>query len=90
MKFGVFMATATLAASASLIAVSPANAAEQDESVQVKKDDELVCKRFAVTGSRVKQRVCRTEAQWERIAEAGRRNAASIQGDGVNSTRPDS
>ena len=38
------------------------------------------CVNEAVTGSRVPQRVCRTEAEWRRLAEASKDYARGAQG----------
>lgn len=38
------------------------------------------CVNEAVTGSRVPQRVCRTEAEWRRMEEAGREYTRDAQG----------
>lgn len=36
--------------------------------------DELVCKRYARTGSRVKSTVCLTEHEWDTLEERGQRS----------------
>ena len=38
------------------------------------------CVNEAVTGSRVPQRVCRTEAEWRRLEEASKDYARGVQG----------
>jgi hypothetical protein len=38
------------------------------------------CVNEAVTGSRVPQRVCRTEAEWQRLEEASKDYARGVQG----------
>jgi len=38
------------------------------------------CVNQAATGSRVPQRVCRTEAEWQRIEEAGKAYTRGVQG----------
>ena len=61
----------------------------QDEP-ETRDEDKVVCKRFAVTGTRVKKRVCRTQAAWDEIARQSREDAQGIHdAGGVNSVRPD-
>lgn len=38
------------------------------------------CVNEAATGSRVPQRVCRTEAEWQRLEESGKDYARGVQG----------
>lgn len=49
--------------------------------------DDKVCKREAVTGTRLVKRYCNTAAQWELIEINSRALADELQR-GVNSTRP--
>lgn len=39
----------------------------------VKNPDKIVCQLESVVGTRIPQRVCRTEAQWAEISEQNRR-----------------
>ena len=55
-------------------------AAQSSESVTVDsaaedEGDKMVCKRKAVTGTRIKKRLCYTQAQWDRIERQSREMA---------------
>jgi hypothetical protein len=57
---------------AALALVSPApGRAEPTASIP---EDRMVCKYQAVTGSRFKTKICKTEKQWEEIREQNRRD----------------
>ena len=40
-----------------------------DEAKKEKSENKRVCKRVKVTGSRIKERICRTQRDWDHIAE---------------------
>lgn len=42
-------------------------------------EEEKVCKRYAVSGSNFKRKVCKTEAEWAAEREASKRGAAEFQ-----------
>ena len=46
----------------------------QTDVQEKKKKDRRVCKKQKVTGSRIKEKVCRKESEWKRINEAARQN----------------
>jgi hypothetical protein len=52
------------------------------------KDDEMVCRKIALTGTRVGQRVCRTRAQWDAVAKAARESANTLKDAGGINTTP--
>lgn len=47
------------------------NETTQDKQ-QKKKKDKRVCKRVAVIGSRIPEKVCRKQSQWDRMAQQSR------------------
>jgi len=70
------VAFAILAAPVALVAqpapdeAAETQAAEPEAAPEAKKEDKTVCRRMRMTGSRMTQRVCRLQSQWEAI-EAG-------------------
>lgn len=82
---------ATLAISAPVYAQDVAQSSETSVTSDTKKDaddgDRMVCKRTAVTGTRIKKRTCYTADQWARIEEASRRTAEELKSlGGIDST----
>ncbi len=63
----VLFAVALMAAAADPAAAAPPGAAPSATPTKSEKADKngLVCKREAVLGSRMKQRVCLTQADWD-------------------------
>lgn len=51
-----------------------AKKAQREKEKLANKKDRRVCKRERVTGSRIPEKVCRKESEWERIAERAREN----------------
>lgn len=43
--------------------------ADTDQAAVEASPDRRVCRRIEVTGSRVKERVCRTQRDWDRLTE---------------------
>ncbi len=41
-----------------------------------RREDEVVCKQRAATGTRFAKKTCKTRAEWEAASEAARRDAA--------------
>lgn len=64
----------------SLVALLQVAGAPAEKAVApVLAEDEKICRRIPVTGSLVrKERMCHTRAEWERMAEAGNRDARFI------------
>lgn len=51
-----------------------------DSEDKVKKDKKnLICKRYAKTGTRVSKKVCYTRAQWDRIRDHAQRFTTQVQ-----------
>ena len=48
--------------------------AQADENKVKKAKDKRVCRRIKVTGSRIKERICRKQSQWDQLEEAAREN----------------
>jgi hypothetical protein len=61
---------------------APAKVAVEEE------DDKMVCRSIRVTGSRVREKVCRTKGQWAAIERAARESGQIIQGAGAVNTTP--
>lgn len=84
LAFGVVCATGANAQTAASGGDDATKTSQSDA-----KPDAMKCKRFATTGTRVKKKVCRTEREWEQIAEAARKAGSDMQAaGGVNSARP--
>ena len=70
------VALAILAVPVALMAQSAPDEAAETQAVEpeaapeVQKEDKTVCRRVKMTGSRMAQRVCRLQSQWDAI-EAG-------------------
>lgn len=56
-------------------------AAETKNVAEIKKaadDNKMRCKRIQVTGSLIKKRLCRTNAEWAEMASSGNRQARGM------------
>jgi cytochrome c5 len=58
------------------------------ESQSAELSQELVCKTFTPTGTRFQQRVCGTQAQWDRMQKDGRDVGENVQRKGVQVGNP--
>lgn len=61
-------------------AARPAPVAAMPPSASVPDDQRVRCEDLIVTGSRVPQRVCRTELQWRLLEEQSRERGRDLQG----------
>lgn len=68
-------ASLLLSAQTAPVAVEPAPSG----ATAAEDDNERVCKRVAVIGSRMKKRVCATRGEWRALAEESRYKAANLQ-----------
>lgn len=51
--------------------------------------DAMECKKIAISGTRVKKKICKTNAEWEREREISQRSAGEFQRKGAQSgTKP--
>lgn len=64
----------------------PSEASSEVETVA--KEDEVVCRKIRLTGTRVGQRVCRIRGQWAAVAEAARESATTMKDAGGINTTP--
>ena len=68
---GKAIALFVLTAPVALVAQdAPAETGDTAQAAPDTKEDKKVCKRLKVTGSRMRQRICRLQSQWD-AAEAG-------------------
>lgn len=58
------------------------------ESQPADPSQEIVCKTFTPTGTRFRQRVCGTQAQWDRMQRDGRDVGEEVQRKGVQVGNP--
>jgi hypothetical protein len=72
---------ATAQSSGTASSTSTQGAAEEDE-------DKMRCKRIRKTGTRVNEKICRTERQWAAIEEAARESGSIMQSAGAVNTTP--
>ena len=92
MQIQTLIAPALLSVSVGFLPSSPALAQETNVSTDQSSadQDKVICRRFAVTGTRVKKKFCQTRAQWDAQAAAAKASGLNIQDSGgVNSVRPD-
>lgn len=54
-----------------------------DEQAQKERDDEIICRREAVIGSKFKKRICATRKEWQTLAERSRDTTQELQNRGV-------
>ena len=60
-------------------AVAPAFAGESTSATKTAAaGNKEVCKRFAKTGTRIKEKICLTQAQWDHIEEESKRAGREI------------
>lgn len=61
-----------------------------EEEAQNDRDDEIICRREAVTGSRFKKKICGTRKQWEDLARRAQDDTQQMQrqGKGVEPSGP--
>lgn len=82
-SLAVFATLGMTAAALAQTASPPAT--EQAKSEEEKDGNRIVCRRIEVTGSLVKRgRVCRTQDEWNRIAENGNYNARKMVDDSTS------
>ncbi|GJL98305.1 MAG: hypothetical protein DHS20C06_21220 [Hyphobacterium sp.] len=55
---------------------------DQSEAQRVQPDD-VVCRIEAPTGTRMRERICRTQAEWDAIMEAGQERLRHRQSTGT-------
>ena len=53
--------------------------APKPEQASAKDKDRMVCKRYIVTGSRFKKRVCRPWSEWQTISQKSREGLTTLQ-----------
>ncbi len=61
--------------------------AEEDTEAQVTNDaslDRRICRRVQVTGSRMKEKICRTERDWDQITEESNETVGRAREKGNN------
>ena len=64
---------------ASIVLAVLLQAPSAQPAADTKSDPEMVCRRIAVTGSLVrKERVCKTQGEWRRLADRGNAVAREI------------
>lgn len=63
-------------------------AAAAAETQPADPSQEVVCKSFTPTGTRFRQRVCGTQAQWDRMQKDGRDVGENVQRKGVQTGNP--
>ena len=51
-------------------------------------DDELICRKTKVTGSKFKKRICATQEQWDRYSQKAQREAKRMQDRGKGTGNP--
>ena len=81
---------ATVAISSPTLAQDTARAGSSANAQSSEEDDgsKMVCKRKAVTGTRIKKRLCYTQDQWDRIEQQSKEMANDFKGlGGIDSTR---
>ncbi|MEM1196586.1 MAG: hypothetical protein AAGH57_10820 [Pseudomonadota bacterium] len=49
------------------------------EEAQKDRDDEIICRREAVVGSKFKKKICATRAEWQTLAERSRDTTQQFQ-----------
>ncbi|MEO1731259.1 MAG: hypothetical protein AAFR64_11035 [Pseudomonadota bacterium] len=54
-----------------------------DEKAQKDRDDEIICRRESVIGSKFKKRICATRKEWETLAQRSRDTTQEFQNRGV-------
>lgn len=79
---------ATAATAPETSAAAATTAAVAAESQPTDPSQEIVCKTFTPTGTRFQQRVCGTQAQWDRMQKDGRDVGENVQRKGVQVGNP--
>ncbi|WP_323760965.1 hypothetical protein [Maricaulis sp.] len=92
-----FKAFACLLGAATLTAVAGCATTSDDEVAQALPDqgvtsegDRFTCRRIQVTGTRQRERICYTEAEWEAYQERVRQGVDSVRDGNRGEARPDS
>ena len=69
-------------------ATGPSSSSPSAQQVALADDDpqKVRCKRYESTGSRISNKVCKTNAEWEEIARQSRESAESIQRESVQTS----
>lgn len=74
-----------VAAPAALAADTPAAADDKVAAAEAAEENPVVCKRVAVTGSRVKkEKVCRTQREWETYTQRAKEYMRGIERGGAH------